>query len=168
MADNNKNMAEEPVSGDAKDLRKQMHAMIRYKVECEDEYGPKFDVRQDSTPFDLQVTRDASANVDESEPVFEIITALSVASNRPKYYGGFFGGGAAGHESLSDSEVREPFGLGGDAATATGASGGLVAAEKKPPTLENKRILKIGETRMEIHSPWLLEAIREVIEFYPR
>ncbi|KAL0254965.1 hypothetical protein SLS55_009489 [Diplodia seriata] len=164
MADNNQINQPETGSGET-DLRKQMEAMIRYKVECEDQYGPNFDVKQDGTPFDLQVSQDPSALVDVRDPVFEIITGLDVASNRPKFYGGlwgekFGGGGDDGIESWAAQAARAPGLLSDD-------DDDEKEKKKEPATLENKRILKIGETRMVIHSAWLLEAIREVVQFYP-
>ncbi|KAK7719111.1 hypothetical protein SLS57_005844 [Botryosphaeria dothidea] len=154
MADQN-NVIEDSASNSVNDLRQELNALIRYKVECEDEYGPRFDVKQDGTPFDLQVTQDTSADVDVRDPVFEIITNLNVASNRPKFYGGLWG------EKFADE------GMDSYMAQAAAAPEPLEPEKKKPATLENKRILKIGETRMVIHSSWLLEAIREVVEFYP-
>lgn len=160
MADN-KNIQIDSAGAGETDLRKQMEAMIRYKVECEDQYGPNFDVKQDGTPFDLQVSQDPSAQVDVREPVFEIITALDVASNRPKFYGGLWG------EKFADENIES---WAAQAAKAPGLLSDDEEKEKKkePATLENKRILKIGETRMVLHSAWLLEAIREVVQFYPR
>ncbi|GME41109.1 ATPAse AAA+ type core protein [Neofusicoccum parvum] len=153
MADNSSLTGEPATSGET-DLRQQMAAIIRYKVECDDQFGPKFECKQDA-PFDLQVSQNSSAQVDVREPVFEIITALDVASNRPKYYGNVWGMQLSHEQRVSlmaqaeerAEERSEP--------------------ENKKPTLEDKRILRIGGTRMDIHSPWLLEAIREVVEFYP-
>ncbi|KAH7058739.1 hypothetical protein B0J12DRAFT_696419 [Macrophomina phaseolina] len=159
MADNTNTPEDSSLAGGEQDLRKQMDALIRYKVECEDEYGPRFDVKQDGKPFDLQITQDASADVDVRDPVFEIITMLDVASNRPKYYGGMWGekyGEKYGDESMDQAYAVE-----------SEQERFEEEKKKKPATLENKRILKIGETRMVIHSSWLLEAIREVVEFYP-
>ncbi|KKY25645.1 putative atpase aaa+ type core [Diplodia seriata] len=125
---------------------------IRYKVECEDQYGPKFDCKQDDAPFDLQVTT-GPTDVDETMPVFEIITSLKVASKRPKYSDYMKMFKADGPLNLEDDDDDDED-----------------DDEKKPKperTLEGKRIVDVGQTRMVIHSPLLLDAIREVVEYYP-
>ncbi|KAK0637655.1 ATPase family AAA domain-containing protein 3 [Lasiodiplodia hormozganensis] len=150
MADSS--TANAPVAA-AAEAPKKISPKIRYKVECEDSYGPNFDCKQDDTPFDLQVTA-GPTDIDETMPVFEIITSIKVASKRPKYADYMKMFNAEGPMNLEDSEDEdEPS-----------------AKEKEKPkkTLEGKRILDVNETRMVIHSPLLLTAIREVVEYYPR
>lgn len=133
------------------EVQQQNPARIRYKVECEDQYGPNFDCKQDDKPFDLQVTT-GPADVDETMPIFEIITTLKVASKRPKYADYMLMMKAEGPEAPEEDEEESK------------------DAEKAKPkaTLEGKRIVDVGQTRMVVHSPLLLDAIREVVEYYPR
>ncbi|KAL1615181.1 hypothetical protein SLS56_011913 [Neofusicoccum ribis] len=132
------------------EVHQQNPARIRYKVECEDQYGPNFDCKQDDKPFDLQVTT-GPTDVDETMPIFEIITTLKVASKRPKYADYMLMMKAEGPEAPEEDEEESK-----------------EAEKAKPkPTLEGKRIVDVGQTRMVVHSPLLLDAIREVVEYYP-
>lgn len=130
----------------ANKVHQEKSARIRYKVECEDEFGPNFDCKQDDKPFDLQVATGLT-DVDESMPIFEIITTLKVASKRPKY-ADYMMMMKAPDDDEAEAKDEEK--------------------EKPKPTLEGKRIVDVGDTRMVIHSPLLLDAIREVVEYYPR
>ncbi|KAF2141541.1 uncharacterized protein K452DRAFT_308644 [Aplosporella prunicola CBS 121167] len=175
---------------------------IRYKVECEDQFGPDFECEQNDKPFDLKVSEKSVIQQAGPAPVIEIITKLNVATKMPKYKwpgmgmnwntwgqkdddrksafggtmgmgggtGGFAGmfpgayGGMADSESESDSEDEKD-----DEKKDGEKKDAKDKKEKKPvkPSLDNKRINKINATRMVVHSPWLLKAIRDVVQYYP-
>lgn len=65
---------------------------IRFKVECEDAYGPSFEVEQLDLPFDLKVTEKNVIQQKGPAPVIEIITKLDVATKLPKFKWGGMGG----------------------------------------------------------------------------
>jgi len=211
---------------------------IRFKVECEDAYGPSFECEQDDNPFDLKVVEKTVIQQKGATPVIEIVTQLDVATKLPKFKGwgamGGFGrgpwstvGGAAGGRkeddvmsALQGSMFDGRFGEGypgmfpaayaqsssseetdnaeddnadndakdGDDADSDDdatedeadkkskkkdkSSGNTDDKKKKKrknkkPTLENKRINKVKDTRMIVHSPWLLAVLREVVRVYP-
>jgi NACalpha-BTF3-like transcription factor len=69
---------------------------IRYKVECEDTYGPSFECEQLDSPFDLKVTEKNVIQQKGPAPVIEIITQLDVATKLPKFRWGGMGGMGGG------------------------------------------------------------------------
>jgi len=175
---------------------------VRYKVECEDAYGPNFECEQDDSPFDLKVVEKNVIQAKGPAPVIEIVTQLDVATKLPKFkgWGGMGGFGRAwstiGGRGGKEDDVRSAFqgsmfdGRFGDGYAgmypaayaesssssdseeeADGAEGDDKKKKKKKKTpkatLENKRINKIKETRMIVHSPWLLAVLREVVKVYP-
>lgn len=71
-------------------------------------------------------------------PVVEIITTVDVASKKPK----------EDHGELTSQENCEK--------------------KEGKPSLANTHIKTMGGTRVIIHSSLLLDAIREVVEYYPR
>jgi len=169
---------------------------IRYKVECEDAYGPNFECEQDDTPFDLKVVEKNVIQQKRPSPVIEIVTQLDVATKLPKFKGwGAMGGfgrawSTMGGRGGRDDDTRSAFqgsmfdGYGGmfpgayaDSSSSSEesdndadkdkATDGKKKKKKVKATLENKRINKVKETRMIVHSPWLLSVLRDVVKVYP-
>ncbi|OJD32610.1 atpase aaa+ type core protein [Diplodia corticola] len=155
MADSNPAPVPAAATAPAAEVAQKVSPKIRYKVECEDQYGPKFDCMQDDAPFDLQLTKGPTA-IDETMPVFEIITSLKVASKRPKY---------ADYMKMFSAEG--PLNLDDDDDSDDEKEADAKPKEKPKQTLEGKRILDVLDTRMVIHSPLLLDAIRDVVHYYP-
>ncbi|KAK0618657.1 hypothetical protein DIS24_g11657 [Lasiodiplodia hormozganensis] len=148
------NTANPPIANaaPATEVLKKMSSKIRYKVECEDQNGTNFECKQDDTPFDLQIARDPT-DADETMPVFEIITSVKVSSMRPKYTDHIKNFSIEGPQNFDEGEKEE--------------EEKEKQKERPKQTLKGKRILSVNETRMVIHSPLLLAAIREVVEYYP-
>lgn len=78
------------------------------------------------------------AQDEKSPPVLEIITTVDVAGKQSKQ----------DHLELTSQENGEK--------------------KEERPSLANTRTKAIGGTRMIIHSLSLLDAVREVVEYYPR
>lgn len=95
---------------------------------------------------------------------------------RSVYHGSVLNGAYAPPPMTLNSNAEEELDSSSESDTETAAAGSGDEVEKqtkkkkkptKKATLENKRINKIGGTRMLVHSPWLLDVLREVIQHYP-
>ncbi|OJD40335.1 atpase aaa+ type core protein [Diplodia corticola] len=123
---------------------------IRYRVEC-DEYsvrcGPQWSEEQDDVPFDLESQGLESESPDDNDkpsPVLEVITSVNVDSRR------------------HDRRMRD------DAGSDDVSDTGSVVEDRQPKrSLKTTSIRSLGPTRMEIHSPLLLQVIRDVVDYYP-
>lgn len=111
---------------------------IRYTYEIDNRNGPDYTERRDNDPLDLQVSIDKGT---EGPPeVLEIVTDISVMSK------------------LQESTRKDRLATDSD------------SDDGKDPNFPfgNVRITDISKPRMIIHSHRLLEALREVVEYYPR
>ena len=128
---------------------------IRYSLEVYDTIKTEWNtIEQTDAPFDLgSASRDAAKEVDPTEKppaIFEVCTKANGFDTRRK-------------KKLDDIHL-EMFGMKRDEAH----SGPSEPPVEEPLKLEHLRITEVTETRIEIHSHPLLEAIREVVDYYPK
>jgi hypothetical protein len=115
---------------------------IRYKLEWSIGRGKSGVFEQADVPFDIQISSDleTQTNIENKPvPILEVITAVDCRRIRPK--------NNQLVASLQQVETEEFF---------------------EETTLKNLEILSLKAKRLVIYSQWLLEAIREVADYYPR
>ncbi|KAK2758235.1 hypothetical protein FQN54_004079 [Arachnomyces sp. PD_36] len=112
---------------------------IRYTYICDNSRGADFVKKSDNIPLDLRITKEAEDESEEKPPrVFEVVTEVRVSSDRRDRY----------PRSTSDDEDEDE-------------------DEDESRPLGNVQIKNIGKRRIIIHSKLLLDAIREVVRYYP-
>lgn len=121
---------------------------IKYSLEV---YDPNtresLSLNQNDEPFEFPTSSGevSGTQVATSDPpaIFEIVTATTGYDRRKRKGDDFF----------------EMMGMGND---------DMSTVQDEPLKLEHIKINRLNETRMEIHSSLLIEAIKEVVDYYPK